>query len=65
MSLFNEILSQLAALRLEVAEVRRELRGILTHSHHHWCPKMNTTKEVEDEIEELIHRSNQPEWLKY
>ena len=64
----DDILLHLAALRREVADVsreNRELRQILTHSHHRWWQRRHEVPSVEDQIDELIHKSKQPEWLKY
>jgi hypothetical protein len=61
-----EITKELSELRRDVSELQREnkeLKDILTHSHHQWwkCSRPTTEELVDD----LIHNSNQPEHLKW
>ena len=64
----GDILKQVTALRTEVAEVKREnreLRDILTHARFHWWKTRHEIKSLDEQIDELIHDSNQPYDLKY
>ena len=64
----GDILKQVTALRTEVAEVKREnreLRDILTHARFHWWKTRHEIKSLDEQIDDLIHDSNQPYDLKY
>ena len=57
-----EITKELSELRRDVSELQREnkeLKDILTH--HQWW-KCSRTEEL---VDDLIHNSNQPEYLKW
>ena len=64
----GDILKQVMALRTEVADVKREnreLRDILTHARFHWWKTRHEIKSLDEQIDDLIHDSNQPYDLKY
>ena len=64
----DDILKQVSALRSEVAEVQREnreLKDILTHARFHWWKTRHEIKSLDEQIDDLIHDSNQPYDLKY
>ena len=64
----GDILKQVTALRTEVADVKREnreLRDILTHARLHWWKTRHEIKSLDEQIDDLIHDSNQPYDLKY
>ena len=64
----GDILKQVTALRTEVADVKREnreLRDILTHARFHWWKTRHEIKSLDEQIDDLIHDSNQPYDLKY
>ena len=61
-----EITKELTQLRRDVSDLQREnkeLKDILTHSHHQWWKCSRTASE--DLVDDLIHSSNQPEYLKW
>ena len=61
-SYIKEINEQVKALRKDVQELQREnreLKDMLTHTHHRWW-----TNELKA-ADELIKRSNQPDYLQY
>ena len=65
----SEITNQLRALQKSVEELQREnkeLKDLLTTSHHRWW--LSSTKEMpttDEMVEDLIQMSNQPDYLKY
>jgi len=61
----QEINDQVKLLRQDVLDLQREnreLKDMLTHTHHRWW-----TKEIDKmkEADELIQTSNQPDYLQY
>ena len=60
----TEITKELTQLRRDVSDLQREnkeLKDILTHTHHQWWKCSRPTTEVDD----LIHTSNQADHLKW
>ena len=64
----NEITSQLTQLNKRVDDLERdnrELKDILTTSHHRWWMSATQKKTTDDYVEDLIKMSNQPDYLRY
>ena len=62
----TEITSEIAKLRRDVSDLQREnreLKDLMTHTHHKWWQNRSFTPE--ELVEHLIHDSNQPEHLKW
>jgi len=58
----NEILQMVELLRVDVKELQREnreLKDMLTHTHHRWW-----TAELQ-KADDLIKQSGQPDYLQY
>ena len=64
----TEITSELTKLTRDVAELKREnreLKDLLTHAHHRWWLSRVPPKTTEELVDDLIHESNQPDYLKW
>ena len=67
-SYVSEISTELNKLRRDVRELQREnreLKEILTRSHHHWWRCNQPTKTAEELVDDLIHETNQPDYLRW
>jgi len=64
----TEITTELSKLSRDVAELKREnreLKDLLTHTHHSWWQSRAPPKTTEELVDDLIHESNQPDYLKW
>ena len=66
----REINDQVKLLRQDVLDLQREnreLKDMLTHTHHRWWTNELQAAEIDKmkEADELIQTSNQPDYLQY
>ena len=64
----NEILQTVELLRADVKELQREnreLKDMLTHTHHRWWTAELQKADELKAVDELIKSSNQPDYLQY
>jgi hypothetical protein len=67
-SYVSEINAEINKLRRDVTEIQREnreLKEILTRSHHHWWRHREPTKTTDELVDDLIHETKQADYLRW